>query len=35
MEKNDDEAMEGRLGTVTGEVKADLSRRIDAAYAAQ
>jgi hypothetical protein len=49
MEKNDGEAMEGRLaeigkrieelkgklGTVTGEVKAELSRRIDAAFAAQ
>ena len=27
--------LKGRLGTVSGEVKAELSRRIDAAYAEQ
>lgn len=27
--------LKGRLGTVTGEVKAELARRIDAAYAEQ
>ena len=27
--------LKGRLGTVTGEVKAELERRIDAAYAGQ
>ena len=27
--------LKGRLGTVTGEVKAELARRIDAAYADQ